>query len=55
VQITFARRHQQYPIALLVEDLAHHRSLLICKGAVEEMLAVSSAIRQGETNWLRRV
>lgn len=35
-------------VSVLVEDLACHRSLLICKGAVEEMLAVSSAIRQGE-------
>ncbi|MHA6312320.1 magnesium-translocating P-type ATPase [Pantoea sp. S-LA4] len=35
-------------VSVLVEDLARHRSLLICKGAVEEMLAVSSTIRQGE-------
>ncbi|WP_312759098.1 magnesium-translocating P-type ATPase [Pantoea brenneri] len=41
----FTRRR----VSVLVEDLARHRSLLICKGAVKEMLAVSSAIRQGET------
>ena len=36
-------------VSVLVEDLARHRSQLICKGAVEEMLAISSTIRQGET------
>ncbi|MGK3143389.1 magnesium-translocating P-type ATPase [Pantoea sp. C2G6] len=39
----FSRRR----VSVLVEDLAQHRSRLICKGAVEEMLAVSIAVRQG--------
>ena len=41
----FTRRR----VSVLVEDLTQHRSQLICKGAVEEMLAVSIAVRQGDT------
>ncbi|MGJ0127655.1 magnesium-translocating P-type ATPase [Pantoea sp. RHCKP32] len=40
----FTRRR----VSVLVEDLTQHRSQLICKGAVEEMLAVSVAVRQGD-------
>lgn len=40
----FTRRR----VSVLVEDLTQHRSHLICKGAVEEMLAVSVAVRQGD-------
>ena len=44
VPFDFTRRR----VSVLVEDLAQHRSQLICKGAVEEMLAVSIAVRQGD-------
>lgn len=40
----FTRRR----VSVLVEDLTQHRSHLICKGAVEAMLAVSVAVRQGD-------
>ncbi|MDL4915671.1 MAG: magnesium-translocating P-type ATPase [Enterobacterales bacterium endosymbiont of Blomia tropicalis] len=39
----FVRRR----VSVLVEDLEYHSPLLICKGAVEEMLAAATTLRQG--------
>ena len=41
----FVRRR----VSVIVEDLQSHRPLLICKGAVEEMLAAATTLRQGDT------
>ncbi len=41
----FVRRR----VSVVVEDLQTHRPLLICKGAVEEMLAAATTLRQGES------